>query len=133
MTELPSHFDALGLRASGADLRARIGGIDLGPALLNANMHTALNELPTAALTLDRVLLAGQPVDYFGSVELSARGAGAGGTFNGNVVTASPSSGGLELACQTHPSLTESRLGGLESHNCDGRELMYLVTRTGGL
>jgi hypothetical protein len=133
MTEIPPELDELALRGHDTTLKVRIGQVDLGPAVLNGQFRTAMQELPTTTLTLDTRLLAGQPVDYFGLVQVAAPNTRLGPTFAGNVVAAAPEPSGLELTCQTHPSLTESRVGRFESYNCDGREVIYLMTRTGGL
>lgn len=124
-------LDQLGLRGGTAGLQAKIGGVDLGPAVLGGQQRSKVNELPTTTLKLDATLLAGQPVDYFGLVQIAPTTGTPG--FTGNVVGATPKTDGLELECQVHPSLTETLVGGLESVNCDSRELIYLMTRTGGL
>lgn len=130
MIERGSELDPFNLIGAERGLSVVIGESQLGPAASNGHMHQASNELPVASLTLDQTLLAGQPVDYFGTVHLVAP---SGPTFTGNVISADPNEDGLDLECKTHPSLSELKVGRFESFNCDFREVTHLMTRTAGL
>jgi hypothetical protein len=135
MSGLPDGLDVLSLQSSPRAISARIGGVELGPALRNANVQTRLNDLPTASIQLDPILLAGKPVDYFGVVEVGGH-LPTGQTrtlFTGNVMTAAATGDQLELDWQTHSSLTETMMGGLELLNAHPGEMLHMLTRAGGL
>lgn len=135
MSGLPDGLDVLSLRSTEQGISVRIGGVDVGPALRNANVQTRLNDLPTASIQLDSILLAGEPVDYFGVIEVGGRlpAGDMHSLFTGNVMTASVADDELELDCQTHPSLTERKVGGIEFLNAHPGEVLHMVTRSGGL
>lgn len=132
MTDFPPDLDALGLQTTGVGLKATIGDVDIAPALFGGSQKTIHQEPPTAELRVDPRLLAGQPVDYFGSVEFGGGSSPMPG-FVGNVTSAAPYDDGLRIQCMTQPSLKDRKVGGFESFNCDAREIVHLVTRTGGL
>lgn len=113
-------------------LRATVGSTELGAAVVGGKVRVQLNALSTAELKLSTKLLAGQPVDYFGTVAVQLAGRSSP-HFTGNVVTADPVEEEIVLDCQTHPTLTESKVGFFESLNADPREVMHLMTRSGGL
>lgn len=113
-------------------LHATVGSTELGAAVVGGKFRTEINALPTAELKLSTTLLAGQPVDYFGTVAVQLAGRSVP-HFTGNVVTADPVEEEIVLDCQTHPTLTESKVGFFESLNADAREIMHLMTRSGGL
>jgi hypothetical protein len=135
MSGLPDGLDVLSLRSTEQGISVRIGGVDVGPALRNANVQTRLNDLPTASIQLDSILLAGEPVDYFGVIEVGGRlpAGDMHSLFTGNVMTASVTDDELELDCQTHPSLTERKVGGIEFLNAHPGEMLHMITRSGGL
>lgn len=113
-------------------LKVAIGSTELDAAVSGGTLHTTMNGLPTARLKLSTRLLAGQPVDYFGDVAVRL-GRRDGPTFSGNVLSAEPTGDELDLDCQTHPSLTESKVGPFEAFDCDAREIMHVMTLAGGL
>lgn len=112
--------------------KAWLGSTRLGAALVAGNLDEKLSDLPRARLYLSTTLLAGQPLDYFGTVALQLGGRSSP-RFTGNVVEAVPEGDQVLLNCITHPSLQERKVAAFESVNCDAREVMHLMTRAGGL
>lgn len=126
--------DVLGTQAARSGLFTRIGGVSVDTAVFGGQITSAMNDLPSATVDLNAVLLAGDPIDYFGTVELGQRFAGVErADFTGNVVDARHEDAALRLKCQTHPGLRESTVGPLELLGVSPQETMHLLTRSGGL
>lgn len=124
--------DPFHLAETDPGLKASLGTTQLGPAVIAGKLHSTLNDLPRASLTLSTTLLAGQPLDYFGTVDIQL-GERDRPTFLGNVVKAEPAGDEVHLGCQTHPSMTERKVAAFEAIRADAREVMHLMTRAGGL
>jgi hypothetical protein len=124
--------DPFHLAETDPGLKAWLGATPLGAALVNGKLDEKLNDLPRARLSLSTTLLAGQPLDYFGTVAVQLGGRDSP-RFTGNVVSAAREGDEVQLDCMTHPSLRERRISVFEAINGDAREIMHLMTRSGGL
>lgn len=131
MTDPP--LSKLTLDETDLRLHTSIGGVDITNAVSDGSIRTALDSPPAADMRLDAELLAGRPVDYFGRVEIRGGGVRPNLSFSGHALRATPADDGLHVECQTRPSLTDTKMNTLMTLNCDPRELVFLMARTGGL
>ncbi len=127
--------DPLSLRPPRFGPVLRLADIDVSTALRDGTMNSAVNDLPSARLTVDSRLLAGQPVDYFGSLEFGTR---HGSTsvqplFSGHITTARPDGTDLRIDARTHAVLLDSTMPGFQVLQAHPGELLHLLTRMGGL
>lgn len=113
-------------------LRASLGGSRLDAAVVDATVRSSMNDLPSAQVTLDTALLAGQPVDYFAPLEIPFL-VGGGPEFSGYVRSAVPSGREIQIECQTMPRFVEDVVPPWEALGGDQREIMHLMARLAGL
>lgn len=135
MTELDAtaELDAFGLLAGRRRMSILFGAVEAGPALVRANMTSALNQVPDADVVIDLKRLPA-PVDYFAGLRvLAIDGERTIPRFAGAVVSAAPTTEGVSVSALGAVSLVERMTGVTVTRAVPTAELFHLLARSGGL
>lgn len=126
-------LDALGLLGVRRRPYVRFGPVEVGAAMKQAHISSAMNTMPDADVVLELDRAAAVP-DYFAGLAIGAEAAGEFiPRFTGSVVAAVPEADGVAVSALGGVSLAESLIGGLAARGLPNFELVYVLARSGGL
>lgn len=127
-----SDLDALGLIEARRRIALHFGPVDVGAALVQANMQSRMNAIPNARLVVDLERAPG-PIDYFAGLAVVAeQGEMRIPRFTGSVVTATPAAEGVEIEAMSAVGVAESLIGGMATRAVPYFELVYVLARGAG-
>jgi len=129
---MDTDLDALGLIAARSRSAVYFGPVDVGVALVRANMRSRMNTVPKARLVVDLERAPGA-IDYFAGLAVVAQyGDKRIPRFTGSVVEAIPVEDGVEIEALSAVAFAEGLISGMAARAIPRHELVYVLARSAG-